>query len=450
MTRLVVSIFVFLIFFLVGCTIDKDTLIVPEVEQKNEKETNLSEQKSNSKEIRIPPELKNVDLVTKGKYRGENLSKQGVEDKLDHFTQNLSEEAYFNKLLSLFAQDYHYYIQTLENFNTDVIAGGDMPNHSGKMPNLPKNKEVNISILLDSSGSMLGEINGETKMILAKRAIQNFISKLPDNSNVSLRVYGHRGSNKAKDKKVSCQSSELVYPLSKYDQDAFEQSLNKFQPTGYTPLALAIKQTHDDLVDHTGKNVQNLTYIVSDGIETCGGNPIQAAKMLHQSNIEAIVNIIGFDINGDSGQKALKRVAEAGQGTFTSVNGKVDLEEYFEYESNRLYDEWQKWRDTNWDKSEKIGDDKSDFIYIAKKEFKDKIQLEYDQLTDAYYYLLNKKYVSMSFHRFIIYRKNILERYVIDKYNELYSKILHNKINTQNYIINKKLQEQEKVLQNKH
>lgn len=56
---------------------------------------------------------------------------------------------------------------------------------------------------------------------------------------------------------------------------------------------------------------QNIIYVVSDGIETCDGDSAKEAKELHDSNIKAVVNIIGFDVDS-AGQKQLLSVAEAG------------------------------------------------------------------------------------------------------------------------------------------
>ena len=81
--------------------------------------------------------------------------------------------------------------------------------------------------------------------------------------------------------------------------------------------------------------MENIIYVVSDGIETCGGDPVKAAKELHQSEIQAIVNIIGFDVD-NAGQRALKKVAEAGGGKYTTVNTGEDLRKHLEEEYERL------------------------------------------------------------------------------------------------------------------
>ncbi|MEW9034060.1 MAG: VWA domain-containing protein, partial [Planifilum fimeticola] len=204
--------------------------------------------------------------------------------------------------------------------------------------NEEKPRRLNVEILLDASGSMAGRVSGGVKMDLARKAIRNFVSQLPEDARVALRVYGHKGSNQQKDKALSCKSTEVVYPLGAYDESSFQDSLNQFRPTGWTPLAAAMEQAKNDLRGNTGENVENIIYVVSDGIETCGGDPVKAAKELHRSEIQAIVNIIGFDVD-DAGQRALKKVAEAGGGTYQTARSGTELNQAFQNNIDELLSE---------------------------------------------------------------------------------------------------------------
>ncbi|PMB17844.1 hypothetical protein CEN45_21660, partial [Fischerella thermalis CCMEE 5198] len=165
-------------------------------------------------------------------------------------------------------------------------------------------EKLNVAILLDASGSMAAEVPGGVKMDLAKEAVQSFASNLPEEANVSLRVYGHKGSNSQQDKAVSCESNEVIYEADTYEDDRFQKALDTVKPTGWTPIAAAIKSARKDL-DAKAEKARNLVYVVSDGEETCGGDPVKEAKALNESDIQAMVNIIGFDVD-DKGQRELK------------------------------------------------------------------------------------------------------------------------------------------------
>jgi Ca-activated chloride channel homolog len=239
---------------------------------------------------------------------------------------------------------------------------------------------------MDSSGSMAGKVQGQTKMHLAKQAVQQFASNLPEGANVAVRVYGNKGTSSQKDKAISCSSSEMLYPLQPYDSNKFQSAIANLKPAGWTPLAASIKSAKNDLAKQQGEGVQNIIYVVSDGVETCGGNPVQEAKNLHNSNIKAVVNIIGFDVD-DSGQKALKAVADAGGGSYQTVN-QEDLKSYFEEEKSRLSREWLEWGNDSWSSIVGQSNDKHSLLDHISSDFHD---LKYRESDNAYslYYMLD-------------------------------------------------------------
>lgn len=66
--------------------------------------------------------------------------------------------------------------------------------------------------------------------------------------------------------------------------------------------------------------------MVSDGIETCDGDPVEAAKKVKEDNTDVQVNIIGFDVDSKADDQ-LKNVARAGGGEYTSVKTKQELKD---------------------------------------------------------------------------------------------------------------------------
>jgi Ca-activated chloride channel family protein len=274
-----------------------------------------------------------------GKYAGSTFNEQAVLEELKKAPDNMTGKEAYNLLVSLLAEDYRPIVKKLDEFDTTYEITHETPGDL-KGPDGRK-KTLNVEILLDSSGSMAGKVNGGIKMDLAKSAVLRFASSLPKNANVSLRVYGHKGSNAKKDKQLSCQSSEQVYPFSPYDQEKFQTALNQFKPTGWTPIASALQAAKEDLeqLDAT----ESIVYVVSDGVETCGGNPVEAAKALNHAKIKAVVNIIGFDVD-DAGQKALKEVAKSGGGEYETVDDEKELRRYFDRQQTKLRLAWFDWR----------------------------------------------------------------------------------------------------------
>ncbi len=378
-----------------------------------------------------------------GKYAGDKYNEEKVKAELDKLPDNLTGDEAYNHLVALLAEDYKPELKALENFDptikTNIKEPGGVNAPEGELP-----KQVNVEILLDASGSMAGRVSGGVKMDLAKEAIRDFVSKLPEGAQVALRVYGHKGSNQTKDKELSCKSTEVVYPLGAYDESSFQKSLDKFRPSGWTPLAAAIEQAKSDLSGKTGENVENIIYVVSDGIETCGGDPVKAAKELHESEIQAIVNIIGFDVD-NAGQRALKKVAEAGGGKYTTVNTGDDLRKHLEEEYERLRDEWNEWGIESWLDASDQWSKKYSILSNAHGEILNKILRERDRMLDAQEYLKSLKKVKddRALNDRIWGRSKLLDGHLSKKYRTL-SDLLSENESKEQQRVEEKAKEMEK------
>ncbi|MCL4374552.1 VWA domain-containing protein [Patescibacteria group bacterium] len=207
----------------------------------------------------------------------------------------------------------------------------------------PFKENLNVLIILDSSGSMAENIAGGQKMAVAKQAISDFVSKLPDRAQVGLMVYGHKGSNSTADKPTSCAGIEMIYPISKLDKAKFETAVNSFSPTGWTPIAAALQQAQSAFSKFDAATTSNLIYLVSDGIETCDGNPVQAAKDINaSSNTKAIVNIVGLAVD-NQGQIQLKNISAAAGGEFYLANSATEMSKIFDNQAKAVQEYSRYW-----------------------------------------------------------------------------------------------------------
>lgn len=276
-----------------------------------------------------------------GTYHDES-DEEAILESLEAAAENGDdEEELFYKMLDLTAEDYREYQDFFDDTEIDYDSAGDNPED---LEVGEEGTQLNVQVLFDASGSMAEQLDGGTKMDLAKDAVQDFVSEVPEEANISLRVYGHEGSNQREDMEESCTGTEEVYPLSSYDEESFTDALDQFEPTGYTPLGASIEASQEDLEGEDGDDVENIVYVVSDGEETCGGDPVQAAEDLNESGVEAVVNIIGFDVPSDE-QSALMDIADAGDGDYLAANTGEELREAFEEERLELIDQWFEWAD---------------------------------------------------------------------------------------------------------
>ncbi|RKD25624.1 hypothetical protein BEP19_01385 [Ammoniphilus oxalaticus] len=283
-----------------------------------------------------------------GKYSEKERDSEAIKKEIEAWPEGLSAEEYFARLMALTADDYRPYQTFIDETEvifsaiTDQPDGLNAPGDAGDAPLL------HTQILLDASGSMAGRLDGKTKMQLAKEAVAEFVSGLPENTLVSLRVYGHKGSNQPAGKEESCAKTEEIYQLSGYEQQAFSEALNRFEPTGFTPLARAIEEGGQDLLAAAvdNPNVKSVMYVVSDGEETCGGDPVEAARQIQESEIEAVVNIIGFDIESHE-RAALEAIASAGNGKYFHADTGKQLRDSFRKETTELINAWYTWDSKN-------------------------------------------------------------------------------------------------------
>ena len=333
---------------LAGCSSDEEFSAADNQKPKEDVQQ-IEKEKEAEKEAPAEPEfpeaaVHNVEKIVKekGEYAATSLTEQQKADlqkDLEAAPEGMTGEQAYSLAISLVAPDIEESAKKFEAIDPVITIDSATPEDE---INLPEQETVNVAVLLDASGSMAGEVSGGQKMKLAKQAIQKYAADLPEGSNVMLRIYGHKGTGTNADKEMSCSSNEVVYDLNAYDEKKFTAALEGFAPAGWTPLAGAIKAAEQDLQAQKGDNIRNVVYVVSDGIETCGGDPVAAAAALSGSGIKAEVNIIGFDVDNE-GQKQLEAVAKAGNGQYKSVYSESELNDYLKQEYSRLYWEWLAW-----------------------------------------------------------------------------------------------------------
>lgn len=213
-------------------------------------------------------------------------------------------------------------------YNPAVVDCASEANCQGTVGGINPEKENNVLFILDSSGSMAGQAGGQQKMVAAKAAINSYIDRLPAGVNAGLMVYGHKGSNSEVDKAISCQGIELLYPIGMVDKAAFKAAVASFSPTGWTPIADSLTKAGGEAFrDKEGHN--NSIILVSDGIETCGGNPCQVAADLKNAGIMMKVDVVGFDVDASARQQ-LQCIAQITGGQYHDVHNAVELNQAFD------------------------------------------------------------------------------------------------------------------------
>lgn len=121
----------------------------------------------------------------------ENVQKT-LADIPDISENNEATDKVLDYLYSLYKMPYQDPKELIEN------SALKSPDVAEKIANT---EQYNVEIVLDASGSMANYMGEKTRMDLAKESIQDFAETLPDDVNLSLRVYGHEGTGSDSDKK---------------------------------------------------------------------------------------------------------------------------------------------------------------------------------------------------------------------------------------------------------
>ncbi|MEW9109772.1 vWA domain-containing protein [Cytobacillus gottheilii] len=303
-----------------------------------------------------------------------NLNDEDIQRMLDTFNDlpELPEDAsneeldyYYQELLKKVQQEYKGPEEAIKQLRFQSIGN---PEQADSRYQFKEN--LNVEILLDASGSMAAEVNGDVKMDAAKESILQFVESLPEDAKVGIRVYGHEGSSKEADKPLSCSSSEIIYPISSYEESSFQTALDGVTPSGWTPIELALTEAQKDLSEFDGANNTNIVYLVSDGVSTCEDQPVEAAKQLYDSNIEPIVNVIGFDVDNE-GQNQLREIADVTEGIYTYAADGNELSDELAKVSD-LAETWEKWKEQGEQSLDykRVNNSLDIFVYITEEKSK--------------------------------------------------------------------------------
>lgn len=168
-------------------------------------------------------------------------------------------------------------------------------------------------LVIDASNSMWGRIDGKAKMEIARDAVSSLVDTLPKNGRLGIVAYGHRRAG-------DCGDIETVLPVGAIDKGKVQAVAGKLTPRGKTPITTALKEAAG-LLD-AGK--PGSVIIVTDGIETCKGDPCALAEELKRKNAGFVAHVIGFDVSAVERPK-LSCIAERTGGTFLAASNAGEL-----------------------------------------------------------------------------------------------------------------------------
>ena len=166
---------------------------------------------------------------------------------------------------------------------------------------------VNMLVLLDFSGSMnwaAGASSSQSKWEVASGALASTLQTFGAVLNTGLKLFKTPGMSSCS---VNQSSLELPFHSSAADFNAYLASKT---PSGSTPMGAGLYGALN-VYDQSGLSGTKYVLLITDGVETCGGDPVAAVTDLYAAGVE--VYVVGFDPDGNGvDHGVLNAMAEAG------------------------------------------------------------------------------------------------------------------------------------------
>lgn len=172
-----------------------------------------------------------------------------------------------------------------------------------------------VLFIVDASGSMAEKFGDVPRMSAARLMLDEQLGRLGEDVPVGLVVYGNRIPG--------CDSARIYAPIRTRNRESLKTQVERLEPAGSTPIARTLRLVGRDLLPfYPGTRV----ILISDGAESCGGDPEAEARRLLAVGTDLKINVIGLSVDEQTASE-LGRIAKAGEGRYFDVHNHADLEE---------------------------------------------------------------------------------------------------------------------------
>ena len=168
-----------------------------------------------------------------------------------------------------------------------------------------------ILFVLDGAGSMWGQIGGAAKIDTAKKTITRLMNDVPAEARLGFMTYGTTS-------KRSCEDVSVLNGIGAA-RSAITASIAGLQPLGKTPLQASLARGIELLSRAEPVDTPKSLVLISDGIETCGGDPCAMARTAAASGVDMKLHVVGFDVDAEA-RAQLQCIAEGGGGQYFNAS----------------------------------------------------------------------------------------------------------------------------------
>ena len=210
-------------------------------------------------------------------------------------------------------------------YRVEVATRAEEPPGPGALAVVPGSgaPEPAVEVILDASGSMGVLLPDGTPRIDAARATLQALVRdvLKESTPFALRAFGHVMPS-------TC-DQELVVPLAPLDREEALQAIAGIEPKllSQTPIADALRAAAEDLASADGPVA---VVLITDGEESCGGDPEAALSELRAAGIDVTLSIVSLALDDAAAEERFAALAELGGGAYADVGDPRQLGEAIE------------------------------------------------------------------------------------------------------------------------
>lgn len=172
-------------------------------------------------------------------------------------------------------------------------------------------------VVFDASGSM-GTTDYTAKLpriARVKQSMERVIPEIAPLRRLGLIVYGEGEYN-------ACDAIELKLEPAANAADLILESVRGINPRGRTPLTESVRQAAE-VLKFTER--ESVVVLLTDGEETCGGDPCKMAAELKRRGPGLIIHVIGYREGQESGYFSARCMADQTGGQYLSVATEEEL-----------------------------------------------------------------------------------------------------------------------------
>jgi Ca-activated chloride channel family protein len=176
-----------------------------------------------------------------------------------------------------------------------------------------------MMLVFDASGSMgIPNRTGRTGMQIARQSVAHTLPQVARIRSVGLAVYGP-GEQPVHQR---CRNHEVRLLPTRDAAERIMAELARLRPAGMTPLTAAVREAAE-VLDHRTRPATIV--LVTDGEESCGGDPCALAEELKAEGVRTTVHVVAYAVTHPRAVSGMSCLASQTGGQFFSTQSLEEL-----------------------------------------------------------------------------------------------------------------------------